>query len=104
MSDYYLLVTASDDSRLLARVAGLIARLGLALKSLSLASSGQSGICRMSFVLVADPGSADLLYRMLSRLIDVRTVELKAAAVLRRRKNSSYREMMRTESALPINA
>jgi len=77
MADCYLFLLARNDSRVLARVSGQIARLGLSLKSLSVVSSEESGICRMSFVLAADYTASDLLCRMLSRLVDVRSVELR---------------------------
>lgn len=80
MSECHLLLLARDDSRVLARVAGQIARLGLSLKSMSVVTSAESGLCRISFVLAADSVASDLLCRLLSKLVDVRSVELRRKA------------------------
>ena len=104
MCDYNLIVFGKDDSRLLARVAGLIARLGLSLKTMSLVSSTEGGTCRMSFVVSADPVASDLLRRMLSRLVDIERVEVRAFSVKPIRKNVSFQANALVAAVLPQNA
>ncbi len=104
MPDFNLSILAKDDPRILARVAGLTARLGLALKSMSLVASRESGICRMSIVITTEPVASELLRRLLSRLIDVRAVDVRLSNLAPALGDRQRRGSPQAETALPVNA
>lgn len=68
---HVLSVTVRDQPGVLVRVAGLFARRGFNIESLSVAQSEQSGISRTTFVVTGEDSRIEQVEKQLQKLIDV---------------------------------
>lgn len=64
-------VTVRDQPGVLVRIAGLFARRGFNIESLSVAQSETPGLSRTTFVVHGDPGTIEQVQKQLQKLIDV---------------------------------
>ena len=64
-------VTVRDEPGVLVRIAGLFARRGFNIESLSVAQSEQPGVSRTTFVVQGDPATIEQVQKQLQKLIDV---------------------------------
>ena len=67
-------VTVRDQPGVLVRIAGLFARRGFNIESLSVAQSETPGLSRTTFVVRGDPSTIEQVQKQLQKLIDVLTV------------------------------
>jgi acetolactate synthase-1/3 small subunit len=67
-------VTVRDKPGVLLRIAGLLARRGVNIESLSVAQSSQPGLSRTTFVVNSEEQSIEQVGKQLHKLIDVITV------------------------------
>jgi acetolactate synthase I/III small subunit len=68
---HVLSVTVRDRPGVLSRIAGLFARRGYNIESLSVAQSETPGLSRTSFVICGEQGTVEQLQKQLQKLIDV---------------------------------
>jgi acetolactate synthase-1/3 small subunit len=68
---HVLSVTVRDQPGVLVRIAGLIARRGFNIESLSVAQSEEPGISRTTLVLTSDEDTVEQVEKQLQKLIDV---------------------------------
>lgn len=64
-------VTVRDEPGVLVRIAGLFARRGFNIASLSVAESETPGLSRTTFVVDGDPGTIEQVQKQLQKLVDV---------------------------------
>ncbi len=64
-------VTVRDEPGVLVRIAGLFARRGFNIESLSVAQSESPGLSRTTFVVQGDPATIEQVQKQLQKLIDV---------------------------------
>lgn len=64
-------VTVRDEPGVLVRIAGLFARRGFNIESLSVAQSETPGLSRTTFVVQGDPNTLEQVQKQLQKLIDV---------------------------------
>jgi len=64
-------VTVRDKPGVLVRIAGLFARRGFNIESLSVAQSEQPGISRTTFVVCGEDSTIEQVHKQLQKLIDV---------------------------------
>lgn len=64
-------VTVRDQPGVLVRIAGLFARRGFNIESLSVAQSETPGLSRTTFVVQGDPATIEQVQKQLQKLIDV---------------------------------
>lgn len=68
---HVLSVTVRDQPGVLVRIAGLFARRGYNIESLSVARTDEPGMSRTSFVVTGEDGQIEQMQKQLQKLIDV---------------------------------
>lgn len=71
---HVLSVTVRDQPGVLVRIAGLFARRGFNIESLSVAQTAREGISRTTFVVTGEGATIEQVEKQLQKLIDVLTV------------------------------
>ncbi len=74
VSRHVLSVTVRDQPGVLLRIAGLFARRGYNIESLSVAQTERPGISRTTFVVTGEDATVEQVSKQLQKLIDVLTV------------------------------
>ncbi len=70
-----LSVLVQDEAGVLTRIAGMFSRRGFNIESLSVGSSEQAGLSRMTIMALADEDEIEQIKKQLDKLIDVISVE-----------------------------
>ena len=71
MNQHIMSVTVRDKPGVLVRIAGLFARRGFNIESLSVAQSSRPGLSRTTFVISSQDESIEQVEKQLQKLIDV---------------------------------